>query len=515
LIGADDLWLVEVSEAEQGGLDLNGDGDACDRIAFVLELEPLHFRSTGLALGDDAEERTLWSCDGEAAAFAVSERAQGGLDRNGDGDAEDLVLVHLEGATPVAHPLAVRKILAGGAWIACALDEAAQGARDLDFDGDADGTVLWLLDRRDGSELAFGLRDAQPLAIASDDVALRLAERDGIDLNGDGDDDDEAVFEVFDGATRLLQNTTLVLASDAVASAAGTFGVSVSEAGMGLGDLTGDGDADDAVFYVYSPARGFSVNLGLSVPLYPPPAVDGERYLLFAREAARARDANGDGDRDDWTVHVFEAGPGVLYDTQLASQGSAVLLGGWVAVSVSEAMQGSSDLDGDGEASGNVVHAFELASGTLLSLGIDAHALEASGERLFLLPSEELAALDWNADGDALDRVLFDWSAAAAEPRSSGIAAGELVAAQGAEVLLVEREGERGADANGDGDRDDHVLALHDVERGTHRTLALAAGSQARWAGSSVLALIDERAQGADLNGDGDCADEVLHLVRP
>lgn len=515
MTGADELWLVEVHEAEQGGIDLNGDGDARDRVACVLTLDPPRWTSTGLALGDDREARTLWSCDGEAAAFAVSERAQGGLDRNGDGDAEDLVLVVLAGTTPRAQPLAVRTVLAGGAWIACALDEAAQGASDLDFDGDADGTALWLYDRRDEREFAFGLRDAMPLAIASGDVALRLAERDGIDLNGDGDDADEAIFEVFDGATRLLQNTTLVLASDSVASAADTFGVSVSEAGMGLGDLSGDGDADDAVFYVYAPALGFSVNLGLSVPLYPPPAVDGARYLLLARESARARDLNADGDREDWTVYVFEAGPGFLYDTGLASQGSAVLLGGWVGVSVSEAMQGSSDLDGDGEASGNVVHAYELASGALVPLGIDAHALVASGERLFLLPSEQLSALDWNADGDALDRVLFDWNAARGAPRSSGLAAGELLAAQGATALLIERERERGADTNGDGDLDDHVLALHDVERGTRRSLALAAGSLARLTRArTVLALVDELAQGVDLNGDGDRADEVLHLVR-
>ena len=515
LTGAEGLWLVAVREAEQGGADLNGDGDARDRVAFVLELDPLRLSATGLALADDDDARTLWSCDGEAAAFAVSERAQGGLDRNGDGDAEDHVLVVLAGTSVEAHPLAVRALVVGGALVACAVDEAAQGASDLDFDGDADGTALRIFDRRDGAEIALGLRDAVPLAIAAGHVALRLAERDGIDLNGDGDDLDGTVFEIFDGETRLLHNTTLVLAGDAVASAAGTFGVSVSEAGMGLGDLSGDGDADDAVFYVYAPARGFSVNLRLSVPLYPPPAVDGERYLLLARESARARDANADGDRDDWTVQVFEAGPGLLYDTALASPGSAVLLGGWVGIGVSEAMQGSSDLDGDGDADGNILHAYELATGALVPLGIDAHALVASGERLFLLPSEELAALDWNADGDALDRVLFDWNAARGPLRSSGSAAGELLAAQGSTALLLVREGEQGEDANGDGDLDDHVLALHDVERGTRRTIGLAAGSLARLtADLSVLILVDELAQGRDLNGDGDRADEVLHLVR-
>lgn len=514
LTGAGERWLVAVREAEQGGRDLNGDGDARDWVVHLLEPSRGRLVSTGLALADDDDPRLLWACDGEAAAFALDERAQGGLDRNGDGDALDRVLVILEGDVPRVHPHAVAALVAGGSLVACAVDEAAQGGQDLDFDGDADGTALRIHDARDGFELAFGLRDAWPLAIAGGNVALRLSERVGIDLNGDGDDQDRRVLELFDGSTRLLHNTTLVLAGDAVASAGGTFGVCVSEADQGLGDLSGDQDTDDAVYYVYSPQRGYSINLRLSVPLYPPPVVDGERFLLLASEAPAALDRNADGDLDDWIVHVFEADPGLLYDTGLASQGSAALLGGWVGVSVSEAMQGSSDLDHDGDADGNVVHALELASGTLLSLGLDAFQLASSGERLYLLPSEQQTAIDWNGDGDVEDRALFDWNALAAGPRRTSATFGEFVGAQGSLTLLRVSERELARDVTGDGDLADEVLELVEVERGTRRVLALAVGGQAHLLpGETVLALVDEASQGRDLDGDGDLLDEVLHVV--
>lgn len=515
LSGAGDRWLVAVREAEQGGADLNGDGDARDWIVHLFQPSQARLVSTGLALADDDDPRLLWACDGAAAAFALDERAQGGLDRNGDGDAEDRVLVVLEGDVPVVQPFAVAALVAGGTLVACAVDEAAQGGRDLDFDGDADGTALRIHDLADGFQLGFGLRDAWPLAVHDGYVALRLAERAGLDLNGDGDDRDTRVFELFDGTTRLLHNTTLVLAGDAVASTAGAFGVCVSEAGQGLGDLSGDGDRDDAVYYVYSPERGYSINLRLAVPLHPPPVVDGERFLLLASEAPAALDRNGDGDLEDWIVHVFEAGPGLLLDTGLASQGSAALLGGWVGVSVSEAMQGSSDLDGDGDADGNVVHALELASGALVSLGLDAFQLAASGERLYLVPSEQQAAIDWNGDGDVEDRVLFDWSTSAAGPRRTATPVGELAGVQGSVALVRLAEEELGADRTGDGDREDVVLALVEVERGTRLELGFAAGSLVRLLpGPTVLVLVDEAAQGRDLDGDGDLLDEVLHLVR-
>lgn len=516
LVGQDELWLVRVSEAEQGGLDRNGDGDAADEVVVVLDLEKELVLDPGLALADTDGPVPLLACDGQCAAFAVDEAASGGRDLNGDGDALDRVLhVYEPGRDLVELGLAVSAIEVGGALVACAVDEQGQSASDLDADGDADGSVLAVHDLRDGSTTVFSLRDSAPLLVRDERVALRVAEREGLDLNLDGDDDDQAVFELYDARTRLLQNTTLVLAGPGLASAAGTFGLSVDERGQGRGDLSGDGDSDDAVFHVFDPERGLSVNLGVSIPFHPPPAVDGQRYLLLVREEPSALDRNGDGDLEDLVVHVFDAATGLLSNAALATQGSARLAGGWVGVSVSEAMQGSTDLDGDGEAGGNVVHAFELDTGSLQNLELDAFEFLASSGHLFLAPFEELAAVDWNDDGDQSDRVLFGWSAADGRTRNLA-SVWDVLAVQGEHALVSARESDRGGDGNGDGDADDLLLELFDANLQRSRPLGLAQGrAQRLTAQLAVLALVEEAAQGRDLNGDGDLADDVLHASRP
>lgn len=515
LLGAERLWLVRVLESEQGGRDANGDGDAEDELVYVLDLERGGFVGAPLALADARSAPPLLACDGESAAFAVDEAAEGGRDLNGDGDALDRVLFVLERTAGTLANLgfAVNALEVGGTLVAFAVDEHGQGA-DLDADGDADGGVLHVHDLADGSLRVLSLRDSLPLAVADGRVALCLAERPGLDLTGDGDDLDRTVFEVYDGRTRLLHNTTLVLAGPAVAAVGHTFGFSVSEAEQGRGDLSGDGAADDAVFHVYDPERGFSLNLGLSVPLHPAPASDARHYLLRALESAQGRDLNDDGDLEDLVVCVFEPDTDRLFVTGLASQGAAVLLDGWVGVSVFEPMQGNADLDGDGEADGNVVHVYELATGGVQNLGLDAFVLHGGDRRVFLAPFETLSGIDWNQDGDREDRVLFDWSAADLRTRNSGEGIGSVLAVAGDQALLVVRETERGGDGNGDGDAHDLLLELYDAARGSTRALGWGAGSAAFLTSRlEVLALVEEEAQGRDLNGDGDRSDEVLHVL--
>lgn len=519
LVGRERLWLVQVEEREQGGRDGNGDGDALDELVYVLDLERDGFLGTPLAVAGADDDPPLLACDGEAAAFAVDEAAEGARDLNGDGDALDRVLFVLAPAHGTLENLgfAVSAIEVGGALVAFAVDEAADGGRDMDVDGDADGSVLHVHDLRDGSLRAFTLRDSRPLAVRDERVALCLSERAGLDLTHDGDELDRAVLEVYDARVGSLHNTALALAAPVVAATAHTFGFPVSEADQGRGDLSGDGDADDAVYHVYDPGRGLLANLRLCVPLYPAPATDGEHFLLHAFEQAAGRDTNADGDLDDLVVHVFAADTGIVSATGLASQASAVLMDGWVGVSVFEPMQGVSDLDGDGESSGNVLHAYELATGFVQGLGLDAFTLHASAQRVFLAPSEELSGTDWNRDGDRADRVLFDWSPGDASARGSGLGIGAVLAVAGDQALLTVSEAERGRDANGDGDADDRLLELYDGAMGRARALGWSAGSAAFLTSRlEVLALVEEDAQGRDLNDDGDRADEVLHaLVRP
>jgi hypothetical protein len=201
--------------------------------------------------------------------------------------------------------------------------------------------------------------------------------------------------------------------------------------------------------------------------------------------------------------------------TGLASQGSAALAGDRAVVCVSEPMQGSSDLDRDGQAGGNVVHAFELDTGRVLGLGVDAFALAAGAERVFMAPFESTAAIDWNGDGDRDDRVLLDWNPGERVVRSGGGVVGNVLDSAGDLALLLTDEAQAGADRTGDGDRADLVLQVFDAAAALHFELGLAPGSGgARLAaGRTVVALVAEDAQGGDRNGDGDRDDSVLTLV--
>ena len=413
VVGADELWLVQVRESEQGGRDGNGDGDALDELVYVLDLArgsgPAALVASGLALAS-AAGAPLVACDGQAAAVAVDEAAQGATDLNGDGDALDRVLFvyRRELGRFEGLGLAVRALTVGGTLVACAVDEHDQDARDLDADGDATDSIVAVHDLADGSTTTLALRDSTPLAIADGKVALRLAERAGLDLTLDGDDQ----------TTPSSSSTTAYGDSSEhdpgarerrCRRADGTFGVSVSERGQGR-DLSGDGDPDDAVFHVYDPARGYSLDLGLFVPLHPPPVVDGQRHFAARARAAGAHDVNGDGDREDLVV-ASGSPPRAAPRHRARDGGPADLIGDWLGVSVPESMQGARDLDGDGAADGNVVHVIELATGRIENLDLDAFVLHGTDERVFLAPYEGLARVDWNGDGDQDDRILFDWNA--------------------------------------------------------------------------------------------------------
>src|SRR5262245_48891543 len=75
MTGNEDLWLLSVSEADQGGTDLNGDGDALDRVLHVLDLATDQVTNTSLDV-TPSPQGELWRVEGTLVAFAVSESGQ-------------------------------------------------------------------------------------------------------------------------------------------------------------------------------------------------------------------------------------------------------------------------------------------------------------------------------------------------------------------------------------------------------------------------------------------------------
>jgi hypothetical protein len=92
IAGGNGLWVLEVSEADEGATDLNGDGDALDRVAFLYRSGDGSLRNLELALSISGVVPTLVAVGDVLIGLVVRESAQGGTDLNGDGDAVDDVM---------------------------------------------------------------------------------------------------------------------------------------------------------------------------------------------------------------------------------------------------------------------------------------------------------------------------------------------------------------------------------------------------------------------------------------
>jgi len=233
-----------------------------------------------------------------------------------------------------------------------------------------------------------------------------------------------------------------ITGQDAAAKAAlPTFLVNESEAG----DLNGDGDAADSVLHVFDAKRRLTLNLGLAAAtvcrtvLGPPfiicapvAPVAGRAIVAFlVGESAQAEsDLNGDGDATDDVLHVYDATTGVVTNTRLA-----------------------------------VAHGLGR---DVSSYTYPVEPVVARDGIALLVGEVEQGGADLNNDGDAEDDVLH-----VIEPKTGEIVNLELAAAtmigpfgsrnpiapqlDGQRVTFVAGEAEQGGDLNGDGDLDDQI----------------------------------------------------------
>jgi hypothetical protein len=152
VVGGD--WILAfVREDEQGGIDLNGDGDATDDgVLHVVNWRSGEVRNLGLA--SEVFDPGLGATDAYFVdgvfLFRVIESRQLS-DRNGDGDLLDAVL-HLY--DPVADVLVntrsemnVRSHPGAGAWRVFVTRESNQ-SRDLNGDGDLADRVVQVIGLR-------------------------------------------------------------------------------------------------------------------------------------------------------------------------------------------------------------------------------------------------------------------------------------------------------------------------------------------------------------------------------
>lgn len=370
--------------------------------------------------------------------------------------------------------------------------------------------------------------------LMSDDLVVfhRSEETSGEDANDDGDLEDLVlhVYERDSGDTYslgwALPSGDGVLDSYVVS---GTHVLAfVSELEQGELDLNDDNDLDDRVLHWFDMETGRRDNLGLAGEAYGESLLgEGELVAFLLSEADQSHDASGDGDLDDQVLFLVDLGAETLVNTGLCSRGlpRMVIDGTHVIMRVHEACYGplGFDLTEDGDADDAVAVDYDTATGTYVTPRMamtegNAHALIPSAAGFYFFAPEGPSGIDKNLDGDFFDDVLQHYD------RSSGLTVNWTVALRDDPVvvgsraaLLVPEWANGGVDLNLDGDAMDLVIHVIDLEAGTIANLQLGVtGAEPRedWIAldeERLVFCVHEGIQGADLNGDTDLLDSIVH----
>lgn len=273
-------------------------------------------------------------------------------------------------------------------------------------------------------------------------------------------------------------------------------------------DLNADGDVADRVLHVTDLESGQTTNLELSSGFFP--EVAGNIVVLRVVESAQSGDLNGDGDTWDWVVHVHDLSTGVTTNLELAGYGLPAVgsAGARVVIGVSEVEQGA-DLNGDGDLADHVLHVHDLSTGTTTNEGVSGmeSGAEVSDSHVLFWLSESTEGRDLNGDGDSGDWwVAHSYDLESGQTTNLGLSV-EYSALVGKRAVLAVSEARQGVDLNADGDREDGVLHVVDLESGETTGLGLA-GTVSALTESRLVFAVQEVAQGQDLNGDGALGDD-------
>ncbi|HYD50391.1 MAG TPA: hypothetical protein VEB21_18685, partial [Terriglobales bacterium] len=352
-----------------------------------------------------------------------------------------------------------------------------------------------------------------------------------ISVAADGDDGDGSSSQPFlsaageriafeSRATNLVEGDAGVACADDLVAPCSQVFVSEPDPTALDRDLNGDGDIADTVLRVLdtageraivstlAPASAVEVAGGRAVFLVPEPELE-----------ASVADRNGDGDAADSIVHLYDAG---VHNLAVAAS-RAVLSDRWIAMLVSEADHADRDRNGDGDREDGVLCVAPLESpADCHNVAQAADDVRVAGEHIAILTPEAMQGADLNGDGDHIDRVLQIYDPASQTLTNTGQAAEDVVAGA---TLVAFRTAERvqGRSLNDDGDLDDVVLQVFDLQSG----VVVNSGQTAtpcrleacdprlpyRVLSATVRFLTLEAEQGSDLNGDGDLADLILQAM--
>ncbi|HVM97957.1 MAG TPA: hypothetical protein VMT89_16300 [Candidatus Acidoferrales bacterium] len=403
-----------------------------------------------------------------------------------------------------------------------------------------------------------------------------ITERVSVDTTGAGGSDlsDGSAISASGRCVAFQSNASNLVAGD-TNTQTDVF-VRALDTANAAGDLTGDGDFDDAVLErfdattataaTFCPAGMVSAAAGAAAFLRPESAGTTPNLASCPGSVGPLvggkPDLNNDGDATDDVVH-YATGGGTVENLQRAA--SAVSLSGqcagganlgqlcvadldcpdstcaasWIAALVSEAAQGNADLNGDGDTLDRVVQVHKVGDSPttwsdVSNVGQAADTVQVAGSLVvFLTPEAGPNAAGQNkvlnGDGDKSDRVLQIYDAVADKLVNTHQAGEEFVVgstatacAGGPLVAFRTLEAAQGNDdLNGDGDSTDAVLQVYAPSLGvlnTHQAVtpcnldACDPRRPYRVTGSQVKFITSEADQGHDLNGDNDANDVVLQV---
>ncbi len=467
-----------IREADEGA-DLNGDGDQADEVVHILDTAT----DTTLNLGVATTEPLVLGEDW----FAYSrDEVTEGLDLNADFDLLDQVLFAYDLASGLTRPtdLAVGEVLAIGSRAFLEVSEQENGGNDFNGNLSVTDVLFYRLDpatgdlidtgfdfpgtsfHRRGDTVVFAGPDelyvydletgfdrsfdisARDLAGSGDLLAFWVSEADAAEDLNDDLDQDDDVVFIYDFPTSFLRNTRIERTGDV------PFAFTTDYVGF-AGEFAG--------------AQGVALVDILNVSAEFVPVVPdrlegiGRDMIVDVDESLDLLDRNGDGDTNDIVPSYLDTTALVQTSLGVATVGM-LARGDTVLFSVPESGQGNTDLNGDGDTLDRVLHRLDVPTRTVTNLGLAGGVLGTLGDRFLLLNVSE-GAESLNADADTADAVLHVFDLESAEVSNLGLAveAGEdLLEAAFAEVFpaLVPESDQGAADLNGDGDTADLVLHL-------------------------------------------------------
>jgi len=269
-----------------------------------------------------------------------------------------------------------------------------------------------------------------------------------------------------------------------------------------------------------------NVGMGMDPTLL---VVEGRRAAIGAEEWREGRDLNGDGDLLDVVLHTYDAGAARLTNLQVALEYTVTgpRVAAWYGadvIAIANETYAKIDYNNDGDRLDVVLLQVNGSTGAARFLVTGASGVVVQGDYAVVTRSEITLNVDLNGDGDRVDQVLATVHIPRRKLTSLGVAVlhiGQVVTAPGTVAFMASEVYEQ-RDHNADGDTQDEVIFVHDIaaNRTTNTKLQgrlIRDGDIWTWRipGPLVVFFTTEALHGADLNGDGDTADEIPHVVEP